>query len=216
MLPGIDAGDGMSDSVGAILLALMTIGGGQATPRDAAIDQARAAVARELAVGTDRIELLDVVEAEWRDSSLGCPERGMVYPPVMTSGYGVTLGVGRDRFVVHVASGRVVICGKPRAPGGDARDAKLPPAEALVGLRLAEQARVDLAGRLRVGRTSVTVNFFRRVIWPDPGLGCPVNGREYPRQPTSGFRIELASNGKTYEYHSDMNRAVLCPDVLKP
>ena len=204
----------MTDSVAVILLALMTIGGGQAAPRDAAIDQARAAVARELAVGTDLIELLAVVEAEWRDSSLGCPERGMVYPPVMTSGYGVTLGVGRDRFVVHVASGRVVICGKPRAAGGDARDAKLPPADVLAGLRLAEQARVDLAGSLHVAGTSVTVNFFRRVIWPDPSLGCPANGREYLPEPTSGFLIELASNGKTYEYHSDMNRAVLCPDVL--
>ena len=206
----------MTESVAVLLLALMTIAGGQAAPRDAAIDQARAAVAREFAVGTDVIEVLDVVEAEWRDSSLGCPERGMFYAPVMTSGYGVTLGVGRDRFVVHVASGRVVICGKPRTPTGDARDAKLPPANALVGLRLAERARVDLARSLKVGRTSVTVNFFRPVIWPDPSLGCPVKGREYPREPTSGFLIELASNGKTYEYHSDTNRAILCPDVLKP
>ena len=76
----------------------------------------------------------------------------MVYAPMITAGYRVTLGVGRDRFVVHATPDRAVVCGKPRAPGGDARDAKLPPADAVVGLRLAEQARADLASRLRVGK----------------------------------------------------------------
>ena len=53
-------------------------------------------------------------------------------------------------------------------------------------------------------------------MWPDPSLGCPVKGQVYPPQPTRGFLIELASGGKTYEYHSDMNRVVTCADVLKP
>ena len=192
------------------LLVLMAIARAQGGPREWAIERAKATLAQEVAVAADLIELVDAVEAEWRDSSLGCPERGMVYAPVLTAGYKVTLGVGRDRFVVHTTPDRTVVCGRPRAPGRDARDAKLPPTDALVGLRLSDQARLDLASRLQVGKDSVTVNFFRRTMWPDPSLGCPVTGQVYPQQPTRGFLIELASGGRTYEYHSDMNRVVTC------
>jgi hypothetical protein len=48
------------------------------------------------------------------------------------------------------------------------------------------------------------------MAWPDLSLGCPVQGQEYPSQPTRGFLIELAADGKTYHYHSDMNRAIAC------
>jgi hypothetical protein len=140
----------------------------------------------------------------------------MVYAPVITEGYKVTLGVGRDRFVVHVTSGRAVICGRPQAPRDDARDAKLPPTDAVVGLRLSEQARTDLAGRLRIGKESVTVNLFRPTMWPDASLGCPVKDQVYPPQPTRGFLIELASGGQSYEYHSDMTRVVTCSQASKP
>jgi hypothetical protein len=140
----------------------------------------------------------------------------MVYTPVITAGYRVTLGVGRDRFVVHATSDRAVVCGRPRAPEGDARDAKLPPTDALVGLRLSEQARAALASRLRVGKESVTVNLFRPIMWPDPSLGCPVKNQVYPQQPTKGFVIDLASGGQSYEYHSDMTRVVTCPQASKP
>jgi len=184
--------------------------------RQSAIDRAKTRLAEEVSVTTDVIELVEAVEAEWRDSSLGCPERGMVYAQVMTTGYSVTLRVGRDRFVVHATSDHAVICGTPRPPGGDARDAKVPPTDALVGLRLSEQARADLAGRLRVGKERVTVNLFRQIMWPDTSLGCPVKNQVYPQQPTKGFVIDLASGGRSYEYHSDMTRVVTCPQASKP
>lgn len=184
-------------------------------PRDAAIDLAKATLAKEVAVGADLIELVDAAEAEWRDSSLGCAQRGMAYAPVITAGYRVTLGIGGDRFVVHVASGRAVVCGKPQTSGGGVRNAKLPPADPLAGLRLAEQARADLASRLRVGKDRVTISFFRATLWPDPSLGCPIEAETYPQQPTKGFLIELTADGKAYEYHSDMDHVVTCSDAMK-
>ena len=200
----------------AVLLGSMAMTGRQGAPRDTAIERAKATLAQEVSVSADVIELVEAVEADWRDSSLGCPERGMVYTPVMTGGYKVTLGVGPERFVVHATSDRAVVCGRPRAPGSDARDAKLSSTDALVGLRLAEQARVDLATRLGVGQDRVTVSFFRSIMWPDPSLGCPVKDQVYPPQPTRGFVIDLTSGGQSYEYHSDMTRVVTCSPASKP
>jgi hypothetical protein len=199
-----------ANSLVVLVLGSVAVTTGQGTGRDAAIARAKSTLAESVAVAADQVELVGAREAQWRDSSLGCPQHGMVYTPALTSGYQVTLGVGRDRFVVHATPDRAVICGKPRAASGDARDAKLPPADAIVGLRLAEQARQDLASRLHVGSDRVTVNSFKRTAWPDRSLGCPVQGQAYPPQPTRGFLIELATGGKTYHYHSDMNQAVAC------
>ena len=101
---------------------------------------------------------------------------------------------------------------RARASSGsdDAAGAKTAPASAIAGLKLAEQARDELAKKLSVEKGQVTINFFRPATWPDASLGCPAEGQVYPKQPTKGFIIELASGGKTYEYHSDMNRVVPC------
>jgi hypothetical protein len=196
----------------------------QGSARDAAIELAKAALTRDIGAASDSAELVSATEAVWNDSSLGCPERGMVYTPAITSGYRVTLSVQSARYVVryvvHVGQGRAVVCqgpaGRPGrvqapAPGTeDAAAAKTSPASAIAGLKLAEQARDELAKKLAVDKGQVTINFFRPATWPDAGLGCPADGQVYPKQPTKGFIIELASGGKTYEYHSDNNRVVPC------
>jgi hypothetical protein len=183
--------------------------------REAAIVRAKATVARELGLSDDALQVAEVAEARWRDSSLGCAARGTVYTPVLTDGFSVVLAAGRDRFVVHVSSDRAVICGAPPAPRTDARDAKLPSQEALAGVRLAEQARVDLSARLSVSREAVAVSAVKAATWTDASLGCPVEGRVYAPALTRGFVIELTANGSTYEYHSDMNVVVTCSGPVK-
>ena len=130
----------------------------------------------------------------------------MVYTPAMTPGYRVTLSFRGARYVVHVGQGRAVVCqgpaGRPGrvpapAPGSeDAAAAKTSPASAVAGLKLAEQARDELAKKLSVEKGQVTINFFRPATWPDAGLGCPAEGQVHPQQPTKGFIIELASRRK--------------------
>src|SRR3989442_6915675 len=68
-------------------------------------------LAAKLSVPIERIKIVSVSPVEWRDSSLGCPERGMVYTPVLTPGYKVTLRAADRDHVVHVARTHVVICG---------------------------------------------------------------------------------------------------------
>jgi hypothetical protein len=202
---------------------LVATAGSQQSPRDAAIELAKSTLVQEVGAGADNAALVSISDAIWRDSSLGCPQRGTVYSPAVTSGYRVTLSVRGTRYVVHVGPSSAVVCGGPagavkRVPplspdASASRDAKLPATATVAGLKLAEQARADLAKTLGVEKDAVTITLFRPATWPDASLGCPVEGRMYTQQQTKGFTIELASGGKSYEYHSDMNHVVPCDSV---
>jgi len=211
----------MSYILGLTLLSgLVATAADQGSPRDAAIALAKTTLTREVGAGAENAVLVSITDAVWRDSSLGCPQRGNVYTQVMTSGYRVTLSLQGTPYVVHVGQGRAVVCGNaagavkrvppPPSDASAARESKLPSTSAVAGLKLAEQARADLARKLGVEKDAVTINFFRPAEWPDAGLGCPAEGQMYTQQLTKGFTIELASGGKNYEYHSDMNHVVPC------
>jgi hypothetical protein len=78
-------------------------------------------------------------------------------------------------------------------------------------LKLAQQARTNLAARLNLPRDGVTIDFYRRASWPDATLGCAYAGDKRDPQPTRGFRIQLTAGGRPYEFHSDLSRVVECP-----
>ncbi len=70
-----------------------------------------ATLANELGIRQDEISVASVDEAEWSDSSLGCPEPGRAYLQVITPGYRVVLIVRGQRYVYHTDRGtRVVRC----------------------------------------------------------------------------------------------------------
>lgn len=68
----------------------------------------------------------------------------------------------------------------------------------------------DLAGRASVSQAEVSVVTTAPVEWRDTSLGCPQPGRVYAQVITQGFRIILEARGKSYEYHTDSSRVVLC------
>ncbi len=71
-------------------------------------------------------------------------------------------------------------------------------------------AQADLTQRLRVTDEAIAVKSVEEKEWPDTSLGCPQKGMMYLQVITSGFRIVLTANGRDYEYHTDLARAVLC------
>lgn len=171
---------------------------GQNDPRAHAVELAKAEVARGGA-SRDAITILDVVEKEWRDSSLGCPVRGTTYAQVLTSGYVIRLQTGSIVHTVHVGAGRAVVCGTRAVDG---RETKLPRSDAALGLTIAGRARDDLATSRGLRKDRVTIDFYRATTWPDSRLGCEGPAPSDP-QPTRGFLIQLSADGKKYEYHSD-------------
>jgi hypothetical protein len=70
-----------------------------------------------LSVSEAEVELVSLQEVTWRDGSLGCPEAGMSYIQVLTSGQQMILRVnGQDYYYHSGKSGVFNYCGDPQPP----------------------------------------------------------------------------------------------------
>lgn len=85
----------------------------------------------------------------------------------------------------------------------------LPPSSSPVGTTAASggsvsgvpQAIADLATRLDVDESAITVVEEREVTWSDSSLGCPEPGMNYLQRLTDGVLVVLEADGQRYEYH---------------
>jgi len=82
----------------------------------------------------------------------------------------------------------------PPPSGGGTIDPSLAP--------FIDQARADLAGRLGVDASAITVISAELVEWSDASLGCPRPGMVYAQVPTDGSLIVLSHSGASYRYHT--------------
>lgn len=74
-------------------------------------EQAREALAHWLGISAEEIEVIKVEEVEWPDTSLGCPQPGMVYAQVIVPGWKVVMRVKSKVFEYHTGGGgRGVLC----------------------------------------------------------------------------------------------------------
>ena len=81
---------------------------------------------------------------------------------------------------------------------------------------LIDQAKEDLAQRLSIEITEISLVEAREVVWPDASLGCPQPGMKYKQVPEDGALIVLQAQGVKYEYHSGGSRELfLCEMVFK-
>lgn len=81
------------------------------------IEKARADLANRLTVSANEISLVEATSVTWPDSSLGCPQEGMVYTQVLTPGYLILLEQGGNTFEYHASSGdTIVTCDNPSPP----------------------------------------------------------------------------------------------------
>ncbi|MDQ4084408.1 MAG: hypothetical protein M3165_01185 [Actinomycetota bacterium] len=95
---------------------------------------------------------------------------------------------------------------RPNRPDGPGPD----------GVVAADAVR-DLARRLGVDRSEVTVVSVEEVTWRDGSLGCPRPGMMYPQVLTDGVRVVLQAQGRRYEYHAGGRRpAFLCENPEPP
>ena len=77
------------------------------TPEDLPlITKAKMDLAERLVIDTGEIEVLDFQFVEWPDSSLGCPQPGMVYAQVLQDGMFIQLKVDGNTYNYHSGGGR--------------------------------------------------------------------------------------------------------------
>ena len=99
---------------GFILVACTAMTQSNAQPEQdkaAVVQAAKKDLARRLNVRQEAIELAGAVEAvTWPDSSLGCPEPGMMYAQVLTPGYRFKLESGGKLYEYHTGKAVVKLC----------------------------------------------------------------------------------------------------------
>lgn len=65
----------------------------------------------------------------------------------------------------------------------------------------AEYAVRDLASKLGIRESNITMAESAEMTWPDSSMGMPEPGEMYAQMLTEGFRVVLRAAGKKYEYH---------------
>jgi hypothetical protein len=66
--------------------------------KEEALAKVKADLASRLGVKENEISLVSAVVVTWNDTSLGCPEKGMMYAQVLTPGYRIILEVGGKQY----------------------------------------------------------------------------------------------------------------------
>ncbi len=156
-----------------------------------AIAVARQTLAAKLSVPIEQITTVTLSPAQWRDSSLGCPERGMIYTPALVPGYEVKLRDADREHVVRVGGGRAVICSTQTDP-------KQPPVTALAGsLKAADAVRTALAVRLGIDPARVRIVSTRPYR---PSTAC----QGAPGSPKgAALIVEAQAAAQTFRYYTD-------------
>jgi len=83
-----------------------------ATPvASSAMDPILAAIAREIGVSADDLNVVSATPQTWPDSALGCPQPGMLYAQVITPGFQIVVDSGGEQIEFHSdEQGNVVRC----------------------------------------------------------------------------------------------------------
>jgi len=79
-------------------------------------ERARETLADWLGVSSEEIEVIEVEEVEWSDTSLGCPQPGMAYAEVIVPGWRVVMRVGGETYEYHWGGGHGVVCDEEGLP----------------------------------------------------------------------------------------------------
>ena len=81
------------------------------------VETARLDLSKRLSIPVSEITLTEVSEVSWADLSLGCPQPGMMYGQMVTTGYLVIFSAGNTRYDYHAGPDRSPFyCEKPQAP----------------------------------------------------------------------------------------------------
>jgi len=98
----------------SLLIPLILSASGVAMNSEQAVTKAKQVLSQSLAVSEDQVSVLTVNSVTWPDGSLGCPQKGMMYPQMLMSGFKVILELKNKQYSVHIGASRAVLCIKDK------------------------------------------------------------------------------------------------------
>lgn len=170
-------------------------------------------LARRLGVETRNLSVVEAEAVTWGDTSLGCPQPGMMYAQVMTPGWRVTVEHSKTgkRYDVHMAEKpeTFVVC------NGESEDTSQLPQGADEDNPAVAAARALIAERQSFAPEGLELVALEVVEWADACLGCPEPETACAMVITPGYRIIFKSGDVLYEVHTDLEgkSVVLCEGV---
>lgn len=174
-------------------------------------------VSRETGLAASELTLVSAEAVEWPDTSLGCPQPGMMYAQVITPGFRLLFqGPGGDMFEVHTnrSGSSMVLC-----PAGEetSRDVGNGTPGLGAGAPAAQTREAALKAVARASGLAVDqleIVEWEAVNWRDSSLGCPRPGANYLMVITPGYRFMVRAGITLYEVHTDeRSHAVICGTV---
>ena len=69
-----------------------------------------------------------------------------------------------------------------------------------------QRAKQDLAQRLKVAESEISLDSVSEEDFPNASLGAPVGDEMSAQMISSGWKIDLKAEGKNYEYRADENQ----------
>lgn len=74
------------------------------------IELAKNAIAAKQKVDKEEIKTVDIQVVNWNDTSLGCPQKGIIYSQVITAGFTITLSIEGKIFKYNAGLNKIVSC----------------------------------------------------------------------------------------------------------
>ncbi|MDO5533348.1 MAG: hypothetical protein Q4F65_01670 [Propionibacteriaceae bacterium] len=80
------------------------------------VQAAIAAEAQRSGVSEDAVSVVSLNDVEWPNAALGCPQPGMVYAQVVTTGKHLVLSANGEEASYHAGDGEFSYCADPQVP----------------------------------------------------------------------------------------------------
>jgi hypothetical protein len=90
----------------SVLLILLPV----SMNNEQAIKLAMLALSQSLQLNEKDMVIEKITPVQWADTSLGCPQPGMMYAQMITEGFKIIIKVEDKVYPVHTGAGRAVVC----------------------------------------------------------------------------------------------------------
>lgn len=172
---------------------------------DFEVERARAHLAAEMGADADLLLVKRIERMQWGDTSLGCPEPGKGYLPVVTDGLQVTFVLDKLEYRVNLAGELVLSCERSRGASLRKTGRQSSPAMALF-----LKASGDLAERLDVPRSNIRLADIETQLWAGDEISCDSEPAAAGTAGFRGYQLTLASGGTLYVYKCSDEEARFC------